>query len=246
MAKVTINLCDNEADIAPGLVKAIELYEKSGTHSRKKWLYLDRKKDIDIPLFPDDHIILRGGESIFAGDPNPHIGENPEVRRPIVPTLNDGKITSGLTRAKITGGELQNLDVELDSSKLFADLAGTVDAFIPEDMTIVLQDSDCYFTIPSGDDDDIDLEECAKHTRKPPKGQKNYKIKIDGEKYRVNIPILTGEAILALVGKTYTEWSLNWKAGGGRRKAIEKDEEIDLSEPGIERFETSLLQAQQG
>ena len=246
MAKVTINLCDNKVDVDFGLVKAIELYEKSGTHSREKCLYLDRDNDIDIPLFPDDHIIIHGGERIFAGDPNAQIGENPAVRRPIVPTLNDGKVTSGLTHAKITGGELQRLDVELDSSKLFADLAGKVDAFIPEDMTIVVQDNDCYFTIPSGDDDDIDLEECSKHNRKPPKGQKGYKIKIDGEKHRVETAMLTGAAILALVGKTYAEWSLNWKAGGGRRKAIEKDEEIDISEPGIERFEPVRKQAQQG
>ena len=246
MSDVTITLCDSEVSIESGVTKAGDLYEKSGVTHEKKCLYLDREKDIDIPLFPDDHIILHGGERIFAGDPNAQIGENPAVRRPIVPTLNDGKVTSGLTHAKITGRELQRLDVELDSSKLFADLAGKVDVFIPENITIVVQDNDCYFTIPSGDDDDIDLEECSKHNRKPPKGQKGYKIKIDGKKHRVETAMLTGAAILALVGKTYAEWSLNWKADGGRRKAIEKDEEIDISEPGIERFETALLQAQQG
>lgn len=246
MTKVAISLCDNKVDFQSGLVKVSDFYEKAGVVPEEKRLYLDREKDIDIPLLPNDHIILHGGERIFADDPNQQIGENPAVRRPIVPTLNDGKIATGLPHAKITGADLQRLDVELDSTKLFADLAGKVDAFIPENMTIVVQDSDCYFTIPSGDDDDIDLEACEKHNRKPPKGQKNYKVKIDGEKYRVATAIVTGVTILGLVNKTYAEWSLNKKTGGGRRKAIENDEEIDLSEPGIERFETSLLQAQQG
>ena len=247
MTKVTINLCNSEASVESGLTKISDFYDQSGISPEEKCLYLNRDKDIDIPLFPDDHIIVHGGEKIFSGDAAPQIGENPTVRNPIVPIFNGKKLDPGLTKAKITGMELQDLDSDLDSSKLFADLSGKVDAFIANSITLVVQDSDCYFTIPTGGDDDVvDLEECAKKDRKPPKGQSSYKIKIDGDKHKVSSQIITGVEILGLVGKTYDEWTLNRKFCGGRRKTIEKDEEIDLSEPGVERFETTRKQAQQG
>ncbi len=246
MSKATMTLCDAEISIESGLTKASDLYKIAGVSPKEKCLYLDRDKDIDIPLLPNDHIIVRGGERIFAGTYDPQIGENPAVRRPITPMFNDGKLEQGLTNAKITGMELQRLDQNLDSSKLFADLGGKVDAFIAGDITLVVQDTDCYFTIPAGDDDSVDLEECAKNDRKPPKGQPSYKIKIDGDKYKVANQMIIGEAILNLAGKSYDEWTMHRKFRGGRRKPIEKDEEVDVSEPGVERFETARKQAQQG
>ncbi len=246
MNKETITLCGNDISIEGGLMKAGAFYEEAGVTPKEKWLYLDRDGDIDIPLLPDDHIIIHGGEKIFSGEPNPQIGENPTVRNPIILTFNDKKIEQGLIKAKITGGELQQLDKDLNTKKLFADLSGAVDAFVTDNTTLVLQDADCYFTIPAGDDDAIDLEECAKHGRKPPKKQPLYKIKIDGDTYKNPKSKMTGESILNLVGKTYEEWTLNRKYHGGRRKSIEQHEEIDFSEPGVERFETVRIQAQQG
>ena len=246
MSKKTITLCGSKTNVQIGLTKISDFYEKSGVSPEEKCLYLNRDKDIDIPLSPDDHIIVHGGEKIYSGDAAPQIGENPTVRNPIVPIFNGKKLNPGLTKAKITGMELQDLDSDLDSSKLFADLSGKVDAFIASSITLVVQDSDCYFTIPADDDGIVDLEKCAKKDRKPPKGQSSYKIRIDGDKHKVSSQIITGVAILGLVGRTFDEWTLNREFGGGRRKPIEKDEEIDLSEPGIERFETVRKQAQQG
>ena len=149
-------------------------------------------------------------------------------------------------KAKITGRELREWDKELPVSKLFVDLKSQADAFIADDWKLVIQDADCYFTIPASEDDAIDLEECSKSQRKPPKGQKFYKIKIDSDKYKVEQQEMSGKEILALLGKSYDEWSLNQKLHGGRRKAIEPEENVDFVQPGIERFETVKLEAQQG
>ena len=134
----------------------------------------------------------------------------------------------------------------MESAILFADLEGSVDALIHSDFTLVIQECDSYFTIPSNNDDSIDLEECAKKDRKPPKGQEFYKIKIDGKKYTVEEEKKMGSEILGLVGKTYEEWSLNQKFCGGRRVPIKPEDFVDFTQKGIERFETIRKQAQQG
>lgn len=241
-----INLIDQDVNIESGLIRADSLYEKTDTDPSKHWLYLNKDGDIDIPLMLNDYIIIHGGEKIFAGDVNIGIGENPAVRNPVCPKLNGKLLEVGIKTAKLSGLELRKLDTDLDSSKLFADLSGQVDAFIQDEWVLIIQENDCYLTIPTNDDDTIDLEECARTERKPPKGQENYKIRIDGEKYKVNTPVLTGREILGLVKKDYEEWTLNQKFRGGRRKPIEEEQKVDLSQPGIERFETIKKQAQQG
>ena len=66
MSKKTITLCGSETNVQIGLTKISDFYEKSGVSPEEKCLYLNRDKDIDIPLFPDDHIIVHGGgENIF-------------------------------------------------------------------------------------------------------------------------------------------------------------------------------------
>ena len=241
-----INLIDQDVNIESGLIRADSLYEKTDTDPSKHWLYLNKDGDIDIPLMLNDHIIIHGGEKIFAGDANTEIGENPAVRNPVCPKLNGKLLEVGIETAKLSGLELRKLDTDLDASKLFTDLIGQVDAFIQDEWVLIVQENDCYLTIPTDDDDTIDLEECARTERKPPKGQENYKIRIDSEKYKVNTPVLTGREILGLVKKDYKEWTLNQKFHGGRRKPIEEEQKVDFSQPGIERFETIKKQAQQG
>ena len=246
MNRTTITLNNSEIEVDVGLTNATDFYEKLGVEPSKKWLYLSREDDIDIPLLPDEHLVVHGGERIFEGEINPHIGENPPVRQSVCPEFNGKKLDAGLDKAKVTGRVLQEMDNDVQPNKLFVDLAGQVDAFVAGDLTIVLQDTDSYFTIPVSDDDVIDLESCAQADRKPPSGQKYYKIKIDGAKYKVDGQKITGEKILSRVAKSYTEWTLNQKLRGGRRKPIEPEEAVDLTQPGIERFETVRRQAQQG
>ena len=241
-----IHLIDQNANIESGLIKATSLYEKTDIDPSKQWLYLSKDKDIDIPLLPDDYIIIHGGEKILVDDANVDIGENPLVRNPVCPQLNGKRLEASIKTAKLSGLELRKLDTELNASTLFADLSSKVDVLVQDDWVLVIQERDCYLTIPANDDVAIDLEECARHDRKPPKGQQYYKIKIDGDKYKVGKPALTGREILGLVEKDYLEWTLNQKFRGGRRKPVEEEQEVDFSQLGIERFETVKKQAQQG
>jgi len=246
MSNLKITLNGDEVVAVAGLTKATNFYEKLGVDPGERRLYLKRDDDIDIPLLPEDHLVIHGGEGIVADEIKPNIGENPPLRRPICPEFNGQKLETGITKAKLTSDELMQMDGEFQPNKLFVDLKERADAFIAAGLTVVVQEADAYFTIPAGDNDAVDLEACARANRKPPKGQSKYKIKIDGEKYTVVKQEVTGEEILALVEKVYDEWTLNQKLRGGKRKPIAKSERVDLAQPGIERFETVRKQAQQG
>ena len=140
----------------------------------------------------------------------------------------------------------EKLEISPDNERLYLGRDDDIDVLLLPDDDVIVRASDSYFTIPAGDDDAIDLEICARADRRPPKGQKQYKIKIDGDKYTVGSQKITGTEILAQAGKNYEDWTLNQKLRGGRRKLIEEDEEVDLALPGLERFETVSKQAQQG
>ena len=245
MSEVTIMLAGEQIEIEKGLKKLGELYEKLSIKPNEKCLYLNKSKDIDIPLLPDEHIIIHGDEDIFADNINEDIGDNPAVRNPVRFELNGRKIEQGLERVKVSGKDISCRDEDLESPKLFTDVMGKTDDFVQDDITLVVQETDVYFTVPSGDDDAIDLEECAKKGRRPPKVKK-YKIKIDKEKHKVKKQKMEGSEILSLAGKTYNDWSLNQKFSGGLRKSIGAEEIVDFAQEGIERFETVMKQAQQG
>ena len=246
MKQVIFTLQGNEKKTQAGLKKAKELYKELSVDSDSKRLYLNKANDIRIPLFPDDYIIIHGGEKISVSELNNREESNPTVNRLIYIIFNGKRIDMGFKKAKMKAEEICLLDKELERALLFAGLNEFSDIFVQRDLTLVIQDNDSYFTIPFDEDNIADLEKCAKSDRKPPKGQKFYRIKIDGEKYKVNEWEITGERILNLAGKTYNEWSLNQKFCGGRRKPIDPTEVVDLTQNGIERFETVRKQAQQG
>jgi hypothetical protein len=95
---------------------------------------------------------------------------------------------------------------------------------------------------PQGDAaevDELDIEEFSKvHGGKPPKA-KRYRIRIDREKFTVEVPEMTGRQILELAKKLPPEnWLLNQKLKGGHVKPIGLTEVVDFRTPGIERFMT--------
>lgn len=93
----------------------------------------------------------------------------------------------------------------------------------------------------------IDIEDhCNNSDDDIPKGCK-YKIKIDREKYVVNVECMTGREILTLANKIPVErFQLNQKFKGGRVKRIQLDEKVDFTTKGIERFMTLPLDQTEG
>ncbi len=238
--QTTIQIDGQEKSIHLGLVSIDELYEIADCSEGR--IFLSREDGIDIPLLSGEYLLIRGGERFVGGKSS--IEDNPPLRNEVRPEFN-GSRDLALSKAKITGKALKERDDKFPKGRLFADIEEGVDVEIADDTTIIVQDADSYFVIPPATDDAIDLEECGKNDRRPPKGHK-YRIRIDGEKYTVNSAEITGAGILALAEKRDDEWSLNQKLHGGRRERIEANNQIDLSRPGIERFETVRRQAQQG
>ena len=224
-----------------GLRPVDELLALAGEDDRP--LFLDRPDQVATPLSPSNHILLRGGERLVKG--GVAAGDNPRLSNPIHPTLNGRAIE--IQCAKATGLTLKENDTEFPNGRLFVESVDDVDVEIPDDVTVVVREMDVYFVVPPSPEggDEIDLEECGKHGRRPPRGHK-YRVRVDGSKHTLESATLTGAELLALVGKNSQDWSLNQKLHGGRRARIEPDDVIDLCKPGVERFETVRSQVQQG
>ena len=94
----------------------------------------------------------------------------------------------------------------------------------------------------------IDIEEYGKEGREPPRGrQYRYKIRVDKRSITFNEPTVTGRQILEAADKTPPEkYRLDQKLHGGQTRKIELDDEVDLAEPGVERFMTIPIEQRDG
>lgn len=100
--------------------------------------------------------------------------------------------------------------------------------------------------IESDHEDLVDIEEYVAAGRKIPKAKK-YRIRIDKQKYVVDVPEMTGREILELAGKAPVEqFALYQKVRGGPPEKRELDDTIDFRAPGIERFLTLPLDQTEG
>ncbi len=238
--KVKVQFQNEEKLIDQGLLAVEELYKMAECGENR--IFLCREDDIDIPLKAGEFLVIHGDEQFVLGSSD--IENNPPLRKPLNPEFN-GQRTISFPRAKISGKSLKEQDEKLSDGRLFVDITGGVDEEIEDEMQIVVQDADSYFVIPAAEDDVVDVEECGKHDRPPPKVDK-YRIRIDGDKFVVDSTSLNGAAILALVGKETTDWFLNQKLHGGKRVRIKPEDTVDFAQPGVERFETVRQAAQQG
>jgi hypothetical protein len=93
--------------------------------------------------------------------------------------------------------------------------------------------------------EEVDLEEFAKAGRPVPRARR-YRIRIDKQRYVVEISQMTGREILALAGKTPEGYLLSQKLHSGQAKKIKADEVVDFTTPGIERFMTLPRDATEG
>ena len=84
----------------------------------------------------------------------------------------------------------------------------------------------------------IDLEEYTK-SGKPVPEDKRYQIRIDREKFIIDVECMTGKELLKLANKVPIEkWQLNQILRGGQVKKVGYDESVCFTAPGIERFVT--------
>ncbi len=237
---VVIHIGGKSQQSASGLVSGAQLYELAGCHPLR--LFLNREDDVDIPILPEEYLLIQGNEKFVLGDSQ--IENDPPLRKELKPEFN-GAHDIALSRSKIRAQALKAHDPQFPDGRLFADIPDGVDVEIDDDKRLVVQNTDSYFVIPPGDvRGPIDVEECGKHGRRPPSGC-TYRYRLDRDTYLAGTEKINGKEILERAGKSLEEWSLNQKLTGGKRVKVDGDW-VDLTAPGIERFESVRRQAQQG
>lgn len=92
----------------------------------------------------------------------------------------------------------------------------------------------------------VDLETFAKEGKKIPKDCKLFRIRIDREKYLVQQAALTGAELLQLADKDPNEYRILYKGCGGKPHIIPLDTNFSFLNPGVERFMTQKIRAQEG
>jgi hypothetical protein len=85
-------------------------------------------------------------------------------------------------------------------------------------------------------DDIADLEKYAKRGERPPL-TKGYRLRINGDQYVIFDAKPTGREVLTLAGLIPPEnYTLRVKVAGQPPQKVGLDEEIDLRQPGVEKF----------
>lgn len=91
----------------------------------------------------------------------------------------------------------------------------------------------------------IDLEEQAKAGHEPKKAKK-YRLRIDKEKYTVEVHEMTGRQILGLAGKTPEKYMLSQKLHGGLIEPVGADQVVIFHHHKVERFQTLARDPSEG
>jgi hypothetical protein len=92
----------------------------------------------------------------------------------------------------------------------------------------------------------IDLEECAKNGRKPPRAR-GYRFKVNDKPYEWPEPTILGREVLKLAGLVPPEdYTLRLKMAHGEPRRVGLDDCVDLRQHGIEKFRAIRRGQQEG
>lgn len=95
-----------------------------------------------------------------------------------------------------------------------------------------------------GSEEIVDVEQFARDKKPIPPSTK-YQIRIDKERYVVEVSGMTGEEILKLAGKSSAGYLLSVKVKG-QMLPVGPNETVDFTAPGVERFATVPKEVQEG
>jgi len=95
-------------------------------------------------------------------------------------------------------------------------------------------------------DEIADLEEYARRGVAPPHCR-GYRIRINGERYEVFKPVITGLEVLELAKLTPPkDYTLRLKIAGQPPRKIALHESVDLRTPGVEKFKATPREQTEG
>lgn len=84
----------------------------------------------------------------------------------------------------------------------------------------------------------IEIEEYTKQGKEVPQGAAHFKIRVDKEKFTLDVDRLTGKEILALVNKTPDKYKLFEHVRGQQPSEVQPNEIEIFSKNKLERFST--------
>lgn len=144
---VQIELDRQARSITPGARRGQDIINLASCAPGEQVL-LEVSGDVDIPLAPDDVLLIRGGEKFSIGDGQPAVADNPAVRTPVPVRLNDKPLPDHCrpSHAKLTALELKAIAGE-GNVDLWADLEGLADELLEDSVRVILQAQDRYFTV---------------------------------------------------------------------------------------------------
>ncbi len=233
--KITVN--DNKFSLKGGLVSAQQIYDAANIADE---FFFVQGDGCTVQVNPSDFLIMKSNGIFRTGCS--HAEGLKSSRNPIgIHYVGKTSEYIQLPSAKVSGQELLELDRDLTDGRIFVSIDEEWDREISKDMRIILQEGDTIIVTPSGEGnffgDPIDIETCGKHNRQPPKG-KSYKIRVDHKKIVIGDEKILGKHILSIVGKRMDEWKLLMVLSGGEQVGVGSDEEVYLTDLGINLFKT--------
>lgn len=152
MSIVEIRIGKEPFHIKPGAVVGADLHELANIVPPQQ-LVVSRSAGMDVPVAPEDYVLIGGGERFAIGDGDPPLDDNPCLRNGVQFTLNGTKFNGedALDHAKVTVAELKAMVPDSQASDgVFAELDGLADEPLQDGWRIVVQDKDKFITVPCG------------------------------------------------------------------------------------------------
>lgn len=88
----SIHVAGTRHDISRGLVAGAAIYNLADIDPARQHLLLELADDRDVPLRPDDYIVINGRERFSIADGPQPADDNPCLRKPLSPTINEQEL----------------------------------------------------------------------------------------------------------------------------------------------------------
>jgi hypothetical protein len=149
----SIHVAGTRHDISRGLVAGAAIYNLADIDPARQHLLLELADDRDVPLRPDDYIVINGRERFSIADGPQPADDNPCLRKPLSPTINEQELPADreLHQAKLTFEQLAALDPDFESGDgVFVELKDVPDAQVLPGMRVLVQNDDRFYMSPCG------------------------------------------------------------------------------------------------
>jgi hypothetical protein len=149
----SIHVAGTRHDISRGLVAGAAIYNLADIDPARQHLLLELADDRDVPMRPDDYIVINGRERFSVADGPQPADDNPCLRKSLSPTINEQELPADreLHQAKLTFEQLAALDLDFESGDgVFVELKDVPDAQVLPGMRVLVQNDDRFYTSPCG------------------------------------------------------------------------------------------------